>query len=383
MAFGIYVHWPFCKSRCPYCDFNAHVWQEVDHGAWRDALLAEMRSAYERFDRQPVETVFFGGGTPSLMEPATAASLIDAIGGLWGWGPDPEITLEANPTSSEAGRFREFAAAGVNRISVGVQSLRDRDLKALGRTHTADEALEAVRAAAQAVERVSLDLIAARPGQTADSWREELAQAIDCGLGHLSVYQLTFEPGTRFTELRDRGSMTPLDSDRCADIYEITAQMTEAAGLPAYEISNHARPGEECRHNMIYWRGESWIGVGPGAHGRPSSNGRRHATDTIRDPAQWMAAVARQGEGYADAPRALPPLEQAEEYMMTALRLREGASLDRWKALAGQPLPAEAVAGMEKAGMLEAADGRIVATPRGRLMLDSVLGELISEANPL
>lgn len=379
MAFGIYVHWPFCRSRCPYCDFNAHVWPEVVHTAWRDTLLTELRHAFENFDRQPVDSVFFGGGTPSLMEPSTAEVLIEAIGKLWGWGDDPEITLEANPTSSEAGRFCDFAKAGVNRISVGVQSLRDKDLRALGRTHTADEALDAVQAATQAVDRVSLDLIAARPSQTTVSWQEELAKALDCGLGHLSVYQLTFEAGTRFTELRDRGSITPLDSDAAADIYEVTAQMTEAAGLPSYEISNHALPGEECRHNLIYWRGNSWIGIGPGAHGRPGQNGLRTATDTIRDPAQWMAAVQSKGHGLASPPCPIPPLEQAEEYLMTALRLHEGASLTRWNTLAGRPLCSRAVNWLKQSGLLETEVDQIKATLRGRLLLDSVLKHLLAD----
>lgn len=383
VAFGIYIHWPFCLSRCPYCDFNAHVRPDVDHEAWRDALLAELRHAARRFDRQPVDTVFFGGGTPSLMRPATAAALLEAVEELWGFAPSPEVTLEANPTSSEAGRFRDFAAAGVNRISIGVQSLRDRDLRALGRTHTAAEAKSALAAAIRAVDRVSMDLIAARPRQTPGEWRRELAEAIDCGTGHLSVYQLVFEPGTRFAELRDRGRMTPLDEDAAAEIFEATAAMTEAAGLPAYEISSHARPGDECRHNLLYWRAGDWVGIGPGAHGRPRAEGRRLATETLRDPAAWLASVHKRGHGLAGAPRPVARADEAEEYLLTALRLSEGVSTGRYRDLAGAPLPRGDVARMEAGGLLRSGGGRVAATPRGRLLLDAILRELpVSEEAP-
>lgn len=375
---GIYVHWPFCKARCPYCDFNAHVWQEVDHLRWRNAILAELRHAHQRFDASAIDSVFFGGGTPSLMRPATIAAIVETIDDLWGFANTPEVTLEANPTSSEADHFRAYADAGVNRISVGAQSLRDRDLRALGRNHTAEEALAAFAIAADAVPRVSFDLISARPGQNPADWRVELQEALAVGATHLSIYQLTIEPGTRFADLRDRGRLTPLDEGVAAEIYEITAELTGAAGLPAYEISNHARPDEESRHNLLYWRGQNWIGIGPGAHGRPRRGGRRLATRAVRDPAAWIAAVETTGHGFAEDPREIAGPEEAEEYLMMALRLREGASLARFGQLAGRPLPPEPLDLATGAGLLRERDGRMVATLQGWLVLDAVLRELLA-----
>lgn len=379
MALGMYVHWPFCRSRCPYCDFNAHVWRTVDQPEWRAALLSELRHAASVYDRAPVGSVFFGGGTPSLMPPGTVAAVLDAITGLWGLAEDAEVTLEANPGSSEAARFRGYAEAGVNRISVGVQSLRDKALQALGRMHTAAEARRAVALAQEAVPRSSLDLIAARPGQAAAAWESELSEALELGTEHLSIYQLTFEPGTPFTVLRDLGRIQALGEDDCAEIFELTEALTEAAGLPAYEISNHARPGAESRHNLIYWRGEDWIGIGPGAHGRPRRGGRRMATQALRDPAAWLAAVAERGHALSGEPVDLLPETEAQEYLLMALRLSEGLSLSRYTKILGRPLPADRVLDLSDGGFLAKQGDRLLATPKGRLLLDRIVAELASD----
>ena len=378
MALGIYVHWPFCRSRCPYCDFNAHVWRDIDQPAWRAGLLSELRHAAAEFDRPPVESVFFGGGTPSLMPPATVGAVLEAIAKAWGFAKDAEITLEANPGSSEAARFQAYAEAGVNRISVGVQSLRDESLTALGRTHTAEQARRAVRMAREAVPRLSLDLITARPGQTLEAWEPELAEALALGTEHLSIYQLTFEPGTPFTALRDRGRIRPLEDEMAAEIYERTAGMTAAAGRPAYEVSNHARPGAESRHNLIYWRGEDWIGVGPGAHGRPRRSGRRVATEAIRDPAAWLAAISERGHGLARAPEELRADHKAQEYLLMALRLTEGLSLRRYRELRGRPLPPDRIGDLVAEGLLSVRGDSLSATDQGRLLLNRIVEELDS-----
>ena len=373
MALGIYVHWPFCRSRCPYCDFNAHVWRDIDQPAWREALLSELRHAAAEFDRPPVESVFFGGGTPSLMPPATVSAILELIAASWGLIEEAEITLEANPGSSEAARFRAYAEAGVNRISVGVQSLRNDVLSALGRTHTAEEARRAVRMAQEAVPRSSLDLITARPGQTVEAWETELAEALTLRTEHLSIYQLTFEPGTPFTSLRDLGRIRPLDEGTAAEIYEHTAEQTAAAGLPAYEVSNHARPGAESRHNLIYWRGDDWIGVGPGAHGRPRRSGRRIATEAIRDPAAWLAAISKGGHGLARMPEDICADTEAQEYVLMALRLAEGLSLERFREIRGRPLPPDRIEELAMGGLLSVRGDRLSATDQGRLLLNRIV----------
>ncbi|MEM1277329.1 MAG: radical SAM family heme chaperone HemW, partial [Pseudomonadota bacterium] len=296
-GFGVYVHWPFCLAKCPYCDFNSHVSRAVDDQAWRSALIAELTHLRSLTGQRQVETVFFGGGTPSLMPPQTVGAILDAIGALWSYAPAPEVTLEANPTSVEAAKFRAYARAGVNRISMGVQALDDADLKALGRMHSAAEARAAFDIARSAFDRVSFDLIYARSGQTMADWEAELGEALEMAIDHLSLYQLTIEEGTRFFDLHEIGRLITPSSDTAADMYELTQAMTEAAGMPAYEISNHARPGAESRHNLIYWRSGEWAGAGPGAHGRIDVNGQRMATEAIRDPAAWLASVQARGHG--------------------------------------------------------------------------------------
>ncbi len=377
-GFGVYVHWPFCLAKCPYCDFNSHVWREIDQGAWAAALERELEAMRARTGPRRADTLFFGGGTPSLMAPAGVARLIETVDRLWGLAPGAEITLEANPTSAEAAKFRAYAAAGVTRLSLGVQALDDADLKALGRTHTSAEAVAAFEVARASFARVSFDLIYARVGQSLGAWEAELARALALAVDHLSLYQLTVEPGTRFAELHARGKLPVPGSDTAAELYERTQAMTAAAGLPAYEISNHARPGAESRHNLVYWRYGDYAGAGPGAHGRITGpDGRRRATETVRDPAAWIAAVGRSGHGLAaEAP--LSGEDQATEYLLMALRLAEGADLARVARLHGRPLPEARLAALEADGMIARAGVRVAATARGRLLLDRVLTDLLA-----
>ncbi|MEM1345227.1 MAG: radical SAM family heme chaperone HemW [Pseudomonadota bacterium] len=376
-GFGVYVHWPFCQAKCPYCDFNSHVVRRVDHAAWAEALVAEMRHARALTGARRADTIFFGGGTPSLMAPATVARLIEEIDRLWGLAPGAEITLEANPTSSEAERFRGFAEAGVNRLSLGVQALDDRDLKALGRMHSTAEAQHAFTLAREAFARVSFDLIYARMRQTPAAWAEELGRALEMAVDHFSLYQLTIEEGTRFHALHARGRLSVPEEEPSAEMYEITQALTEAAGLPAYEVSNHARPGAESRHNLIYWRGGDYVGVGPGAHGRVSgADGLCYASETTADPARWRARVKEAGHATT-----LTPLEEGEralEYLLMAMRLVEGADLSRYARLGGAPLDTEALASLTAEGLIERRSPRLIATPRGRLVLNGVLGALLA-----
>jgi oxygen-independent coproporphyrinogen-3 oxidase len=381
-GFGLYIHWPFCLAKCPYCDFNSHVSRVVDHAAWRKALLAEMRHMRALTGPRTLDTVFFGGGTPSLMEPATVAALIDEADGLWRLAGDAEITLEANPTSVEAGKFRDYAAAGVNRLSLGVQALNDADLKALGRMHSVAEAEAAFAVARAAFPRVSFDLIYARMGQTAAAWEAELARALGQVLmgavDHFSLYQLTIEPGTRFGELYDLGRLKVPEDDVAAEMYELTQAMTAAAGLPAYEVSNHARPGAESRHNLVYWRYGDYAGVGPGAHGRLTlPDGRRLATVTARAPGDWLAAVAEQGHAVVEQ-TPVNRQDQATEYMLMAMRLAEGADLTRHRRLAGAPIDAARIAGLAGDGLVRRTGDRLAATARGRIVLNRVLAELLA-----
>jgi putative oxygen-independent coproporphyrinogen III oxidase len=319
---ALYIHWPFCVSKCPYCDFNSHVRASIDQDGWREALLADLASEAAAWPRGPVGSIFFGGGTPSLMEPATVAALIAAAERHWGFTPDVEITLEANPSSVEAARFADLAAAGVNRVSLGLQSLDDAALRFLGRAHDCAEGLAALDTAQRAFRRVSFDLIYALPGQSEAAWEAELGRALGFGTGHLSLYQLTVEPGTRFAALAAKGAFVEKDPDEAATLYELTQALAEAAGLPAYEISNHARPGEESRHNLAYWRYRPYLGVGPGAHGRRSGL----ATVRHKKPENFLSALARNGNGLAEE-TPLAPAEQASERLLMGLRLREGVPL--------------------------------------------------------
>ncbi|MFN3259104.1 MAG: radical SAM family heme chaperone HemW [Pikeienuella sp.] len=370
-GFGIYIHWPFCLAKCPYCDFNSHVARTVDHDAFRARLIGEMEAARALTGARRADTIFFGGGTPSLMEPATVGALIEATDRLWGLAPDAEITLEANPTSVEAGKLRAFAAGGVNRVSMGAQALNDRDLRLLGRTHSADEARAAFAVARDAFARVSFDLIYARQDQTPEAWAAELYEAVSMAVDHLSLYQLTIEPGTRFGELHERGRLRGLPpDDRAADLYFATQETLLAAGMPAYEISNHARPGSESRHNLIYWRYGDYAGIGPGAHGRLTLGGRRHATETERDPGRWLAAPPPE-------PELLPEGAESDEYALMALRLTEGMDLVRHARLAGAPIPEARIAPLAEEGLLRREGGRLAATAAGRPVLNAILAALL------
>ena len=376
-AFGVYVHWPFCRSKCPYCDFNSHVsHRPVDQSRFVRAFTAEIAATAARAPERTVSTVFFGGGTPSLMEPATVAAILDAITRYWRVADDVEVTLEANPTSVEAERFAGYRAAGVNRVSLGVQALDDDALAALGRTHTADEALAAVAVARRHFERYSFDLIYARPGQAAADWQKELKRAISESAGHLSLYQLTIEPETPFAALHARGRLAIPDEDHARDLYDITQEVCAGAGLPAYEISNHARCGAECRHNLVYWRYHEYAGIGPGAHGRLDINGVRRATAGERSPETWLGLVESQGHGLVtDEP--LSRGEQADEYLLMGLRLAEGIDFGRFERLSGRPLPAEQIARLGRHGLVETTRaGGLRVTPAGFPVLNAVVAEL-------
>ncbi len=379
-GFGVYVHWPFCVSKCPYCDFNSHVRSTIDETGWRDALLRDLETQARPFADRRVTSVFFGGGTPSLMAPATVAAVIDRIAALWPLAPDVEITLEANPNSAEVARFRDLRAAGIGRVSIGVQALDDDALRLLGRAHGGDEARRAIAAAAAIFDRFSFDLIYARPGQGLDAWTRELGAALALAGEHLSVYQLTFEPGTRFEQLRRRGDIVPLDDETADAMFDATRAILDAHGLPAYEISNHARPGAASRHNLGYWRYEDYLGVGPGAHGRLTLGGVKYATRAERAPETWMAQVAAAGEGMA-ARDVVAPADAAREALLMGLRLTAGISPPRFQRVCGTPLDAaldpRGLARMIEGGFLRRdADGTLVATSAGLRVLDAVLVEI-------
>jgi putative oxygen-independent coproporphyrinogen III oxidase len=377
-AFGVYVHWPFCRSKCPYCDFNSHVRHAlVDQPRFVRAFTAEIAATAARTAGRTVSTVFFGGGTPSLMEPATVAAILDAIARNWNVSHDVEVTLEANPTSVEARRFAGYRAAGVNRVSLGVQALDDAALSAMGRTHTAREALDAVAIARGIFQRYSFDLIYARPGQTTGQWRAELARAVAQAAEHLSLYQLTIEPGTPFAALNAAGKLAIPDADHARNLYDVTQEACAAAGLPAYEVSNHARPGAECRHNLVYWRCHEYAGIGPGAHGRLEMRGGvRRATATERQPEAWLALVEEKGHGLVtDQP--LARAEAANEYLLMGLRLVEGIDLNRFHGLAGRPLAAGQIAHLAQHGLIETpCTGRLRVTAMGFPLLDAVVADL-------
>jgi len=332
MARALYIHWPFCAKKCPYCDFNSHVRDLVDVAAWRDALLADMRNEAELAGGEPLHSIFFGGGTPSLMPPALVEALLQKAEALWGFDANIEITLEANPSSVEAANFAALTQTGVNRVSLGVQSLEDDTLQFLGRLHGAQEALDAVETAQQNFDRVSIDLIYARPGQSAEQWTAELSRALALGTDHMSLYQLTIEPNTRFATDVRRGVFTSLDDDMAGDLYALTQKIMNAAGLPAYEISNHAKPGQESRHNLTYWRYQDYCGIGPGAHGRRGGV----ATERHKKPENYLLAVSEHGHGIKDQ-RALSMGEQASEALLMGLRLAEGIDLSKLEARFGIP----------------------------------------------
>ena len=371
---SLYVHWPFCLAKCPYCDFNSQVVEEIDQTAWRAALLRELAHYAERLGRRPLTSIFFGGGTPSLMAPATAAAVIEAACDVFEPRDTLEVSLEANPTSAEAAAFTGFRAAGVGRLSLGVQALDDAALRALGRQHDSAQALRALELAMATFPRVSFDLIYARPAQSLAAWQAELARALALGSEHLSLYQLTVEPGTPYWSLAAQGRLVVPEEELAADLYEATQAMTGAAGRPAYEISNHAAPGAECRHNLAIWRGQDYLGIGPGAHGRPSLDGLVHAQRQHRAPTVWMARVMAAGH----ATQELSPLsaeERAMEVVMTALRLTEG--LPRQSPIAAG-LPIAALELLQESGDLALTPHRIALTPQGRLRLNAVLRVLLA-----
>ena len=373
---ALYVHWPFCVSKCPYCDFNSHVRDGIDQAAWRAALLADLRHEAEMTPGRPLGSIFFGGGTPSLMPPATVAAVLDAAEQAWGFAPGIEITLEANPSSVEAARFADLAAAGVNRVSLGLQALDDETLHFLGRAHDVAEGLGALATAQAVFERVSFDLIYARPGQRMADWHAELARALSFGTEHLSLYQLTIEPGTRFQTEAAAGRLTLPDPDFAADLFELTRALTASAGLPAYEISNHARPGAESRHNLTYWRYQDYAGIGPGAHGRRDGV----ATQRRRKPENWIDAVARNGHGI-EAETPLIAHERAVEAMLMGLRLAEGIDLARIAALGNRPLDQladlPAIERIAAQGLLACDGDRLRATDTGMPVLNAILGEIV------
>jgi oxygen-independent coproporphyrinogen-3 oxidase len=370
---ALYVHWPFCVSKCPYCDFNSHVRAEIDQQQWREALLADLGHEARLLPESRLTSIFFGGGTPSLMDPATVEAVIDAAVGHWQPATDIEITLEANPNSVEADRFADLAHAGVNRLSLGLQSFDDAALTFLGRAHSAREGWRALEIAQKRYRRVSFDLIYALPGESETSWSTTLAQALSLGTSHLSLYQLTIEPGTRFASMVAKGAFEPLDANAAAALYELTDDMTSAAGLPAYEISNHARAGRESRHNLTYWRYGDYAGVGPGAHGR------RLGMRTVRHrkPENFLRSLARNGHGIAeDAP--LLPLEAADEALVMGLRLREGIDAAAIAERFGIDLIVDwdRVERLARSGYLTRDGTRIATTAKGRLLLDHLLGEI-------
>ena len=367
---AVYVHWPFCLSKCPYCDFNSHVRDSVDQAVWRRALLAEIVETAAWTGKRRVQSIFFGGGTPSLMPAATVEAIIDEIAGRWVLETDAEITLEANPTSVEAEKFAGFSLAGVNRVSIGVQALKDADLKFLGRRHSAHEARKAADLARRIFPRFSFDLIYALPGQTPTAWETELREAIGMAVDHLSLYQLTIEQGTGFEGAVRRGEFIPAPSDLAADLFELTQEICEAEGLHAYEVSNHAKPGAESRHNLAYWRYGEYAGIGPGAHGRLHADGAVYATANFRKPERWLAERR-------ESAVALSGREQALEMLLMGLRLNEGVSLARFQALMGAPLPSGAIRELSANGLLSVNGGRIATTAQGRLLLNAVLTELL------
>jgi putative oxygen-independent coproporphyrinogen III oxidase len=384
-GFGLYIHWPFCISKCPYCDFNSHVAEVVDHQNWRTALLAELEHFATRTPGRILTSIFFGGGTPSLMEPETIAAIIEAARGYWTFASDIEISLEANPGTVDAQRFAVIHDAGIARLSMGVQALNDADLKFLGRRHSVDDARRAWRAAAKIYPKVSFDLIYARPGQGNDAWRAELTEALrettNEGLTHLSLYQLTMEPGTAMFDSHQQGVFILPDEDEAAALYDITQELCERAVYPAYEISNHAKDGAACRHNLTYWRGGDYVGIGPGAHGRLTSNDSTHAVRQVKAPALWLKRVTAKGCGIQEE-ETLAPDARTEELVMMGLRLSEGIDKERFARLAGKPLSTVintvALTRLIADRYLTDTPAALSATAKGRLTLNAVLRDLLA-----
>ncbi len=374
---ALYIHWPFCVSKCPYCDFNSHVRSGVDQTAWLAALLSDMEYEAQLTAGRRLSSIFFGGGTPSLMPPATVSALIDNAARLWGFIRDPEITLEANPSSVEAANFAGLSAAGVNRISIGLQALDDKALNFLGRAHTVDESMDALQIAQREFARVSIDLIYARPDQTEAQWQTELARALAFGTSHMSLYQLTIEPGTRFASDVRSGAFTPANDDYAAGLFEMTQAMTAAAGMAAYEISNHARAGEQSRHNLTYWRYQDYIGIGPGAHGRRLNS----ATLRHKKPENYLSGTARNGHGMKSEER-LDPATRATEALLMGLRLAEGVNLSDIARRTGIKPPELicniAAAKIESLGMLIRHQDTVTITPKGMPLLDAILPQIVA-----
>ena len=377
-GFGVYLHWPFCAAKCPYCDFNSHVRHtQINQQAYVDAFRRELAHYRERTGPRSVGSIFLGGGTPSLMEPSTVGALLDCVASLWTIEDKAEITLEANPSSVEAARFQGYRAAGVNRVSLGVQAMNDADLKMLGRLHNAEQALGAIRLARETFPRLSFDLIyARRPSQTEEEWAAELELAISHAADHLSLYQLTIEEGTPFYGLHKAGKLKIPDEEHAARLYSVTQEITAAKGLPAYEVSNHAVPGAESRHNLVYWRYGEYVGAGPGAHGRFKEGYARTVTMTEKMPERWLEAVASFGHGIIEEEHLMPD-QEGDEMLLMGLRLSEGISLERFERLTGKALSGEAIDPLVSDGMLEiTADQRLRATRDGMMVLDAVVADL-------
>jgi len=375
--FGVYVHWPFCAAKCPYCDFNSHVrHSQLDQAVFGEAYAREIARMASLSPGREVTSIFFGGGTPSLMEVATVGKILDEISNNWAVASDCEITLEANPTSVEAERFRGYRSAGVNRLSMGVQSLDDAELKRLGRLHSAEEAIGAIHLARETFRRLSFDLIYSRPGQHAANWEAELNAALDLAADHLSLYQLTIEEGTPFFDLQDKGRLVIPDQDRAAELYELTLDITAARGLPAYEISNHAAPGAECQHNLVYWRYRDYAGIGPGAHGRLVIDGAKHATSTLKSPEDWWQKAMVDGHGM-EAFERLSAEETGDEFLLMGLRLMEGIDPARYERLSGRTLDASRIANLASDGFIETGrSGKLRVTRSGSLLLDAIVADL-------
>ncbi|AHM03450.1 Radical SAM family enzyme, similar to coproporphyrinogen III oxidase, oxygen-independent [Roseibacterium elongatum DSM 19469] len=376
-GFGLYIHWPFCQAKCPYCDFNSHVVSHIDQTRWANAYVSEIRRVASETPDRVLRSVFFGGGTPSLMAPEVVAAVLDTVRSAWPTANDIEITLEANPTSVEAGRFQGYRDAGVNRISMGVQALNDADLRGLGRLHTAAEAKAAYDIARSVFDRVSFDLIYARQHQSLTDWSAELGEALSMAIDHLSLYQLTIEVGTAFADRQARGGLAGLpEDDLAADMYEVTQELCDKAGLPAYEISNHAGDLAQSQHNLIYWRSGDWAGIGPGAHGRLTLDGTRYATETPLAPMAWIGAVERAGTGET-LRQALSPEDHGVEYIMMGLRLRDGVELDRLRCISGTNLAPDRIDHLQGLGLVAVENGMLRTTAAGRPVLNAILRDLL------